>query len=167
MKTVFLNDQVNSSTGNCGAVEERKNMEFKEGSSFQDDFLFTDMLKSLMAMKLFSTSHKDPQASQEASNEDGNTVGKAMSLQMPTLQELRMCGKKFDHIFVHGVHELCQSHEDVWFHDLCDLHLRRGDGYFWLFSRNDELPGNLNAELGHTYEMKGENSLPPHHNRSI
>ena len=77
-------------------------------------------------------------------------------LHIPKLQKIQEEGKMFHHIFIFGVHELCQNYKDIWLQDLQVLHLGHANGNFWLFSSQDELPGNLYAELNCSFPMKGQ-----------
>ena len=86
---------------------------------------------------------------EHASNETTRLV-------IPKLQEIYADGKRFDHIFVLGVHDLFQMHDTLWFQDLRDLHLGHADGHFWLFIFKDELPGNLYEEFSSSFPIRGK-----------
>ncbi|CAG0896733.1 unnamed protein product [Darwinula stevensoni] len=75
-------------------------------------------------------------------------------LHIPKLQKLQEEGKKFDHILVLDLHELSKNCNDVWFQDLRNLHSDHAEGYFWLFTPEDELPGKLSAELNCSHGSK-------------
>ncbi|CAG0891848.1 unnamed protein product [Darwinula stevensoni] len=85
---------------------------------------------------------------------DADKIKKVNKLGVPRLQALQRGGKLFDHVFVLGVNDLCQHYNEVWFRDLQDLHMGYTDGYFWLFSLENEFPEQFLEEFNTSYPAK-------------
>ncbi|CAG0891883.1 unnamed protein product [Darwinula stevensoni] len=77
-----------------------------------------------------------------------------LMLHSAKLQELKREGKKFDHIFVFGVHALGRAGDSLWIDDVYDVHLGHVDGHFWIFTMDDKLPGNADKLLSTSSRKK-------------
>ena len=116
-----------------------------------------------------NTPQKEPDAReeslsvlQEEPSQSRNPVISVDYLNLPELQNLHVDGRKFDHIFVLGVHELIEKYDDLWYQDLLCLHRGHSEGYLWFFSSKHELPGKWDAELNCPYGSRGKNYPSKH-----